>query len=259
MGNLFAELQQLSMQQQFTKVETARQQLNKIVKFFKTRSDYMDLVTVFANQVRNLEVSTLLGADSFMVQDILSTDLPEELRHDAYGFCRGSTLIFDGRYVYPVKDVRGDVMGFCGYDKFSDTKYLDSKNYGYVAKQYSLWGMECMSVYYRSSEPVYFVEGIVCALYLRQCGMQSLAYLGSMPSKYVIEIMRRLGMRAVVIIDSDEAGLHCRKYLHRVLPSIRILQSVVAKDIDDSRLVIPEFADELRKMSNPFYRSVLFY
>ncbi len=259
MGNLFAELQMLSRKNHVSEVEEARKKLNDIVSYFKRRPDYLELVTLFADKVRNLEVSTLLGADSFMVQDVLSTDIPQELRHDSYGFCRGSTVIFDGRYVYPVKDVHGDVMGFCGYDMFSDTKYLDSKNYGYVAKRYSVWGMESMQEYYTSTEPVFFVEGIVCALYLRQCGLQSLALLGSMPSRYVVEIIRRFGMRAVVVIDSDDAGLQCRKYLKRVIPNLRVLQSSVAKDIDDSRKVEPSFAEELRKLSNPFYRSPLFY
>ncbi len=259
MSNIFADLQRLSMKQSMTDVTSARKSLNAIVNYFKHRPDYMELVTVFADKVRNLNVSTLLGADSFMVQDLLVTDIPESLRHDSYGFCHGSSLVFDGRYVYPVKDVMGDVMGFCGYDAFSDTKYLDSRNYGYVAKTYSLWGMERMREYYNSTDPVFFVEGIVCALYLRQCGLQSLAFLGSMPSRYVIEIMRRFGTRAITVIDSDEAGLACRKYLHRALPSLRVVQSAVAKDIDDSRKVVPEFADELHKLTNPFYRSDLFY
>lgn len=258
MGNIFVELQQLTMQQTVTKIEESRKNLNAIVSYFKSRSDYLELVTIFAKQVRNLEVSTLLNADSFMCQDIISTDLPLELQHDSLGFCRGASVIFDGRYVYPVKDVRGDVMGFCGYDKFSETKYLDSKNHGYVAKTYSLWGMEMLPNYYRSNEPVFFIEGIVCALYLRQCGLQALAYLGSSPSHYVMEIMRRFGMRAVVITDSDDAGTVCRRRINRCLPQIRVVQSTVAKDIDDSREIAPDFTEELSKMSNPFYRSHLF-
>lgn len=259
MSNLFADLQRLTLNTEMYTIDNARKKLNRIVDFFKNREEYLQLVTIFAEVERKLDVQTLLDADSFMCQHVEPIDLPEDLRHDSLGFCRGSRLVFDGRYVYPVKDPHGDVMGFCGYDKFSEVKYLDSDNYGYKAKRYSLWGMERMREYYSSSEPVFFVEGIVCALYLRQCGLQSLAYLGSTLSPYGVEILKRFGSRAVVVADSDHAGDLCRKFLNRKVPSIRVVQSAVAKDVDDSRIVCPYFADELYKMKNMFYRSEYFY
>lgn len=258
--NIFAQLQVLSTMSQETTVSQLRKQLNKIPAFFKTRPDYLENVKIFAEVVRNLEVQTLLDCDSFMVQDdMLITEIPEELQHDSLGFCTGSTINFLGRYVYPVKDVHGDVMGFCGYDMFSDVKYLDSINFGYKAKQYSLWGMERLPDYYRNDKPVFFVEGIVCALYLRQCGLQSLAMLGSNTSPYVSTIIRRFGSRAIIVSDSDEAGTKCRRSMKYKAPNARCLQSTVAKDVDDSRKVNPDFATELAKMSDPFYKSELFY
>ena len=145
-------------------------------------------------------------------------------------------------------------MGFCGYDKFSEAKYLDSLNYGYRAKSYSLWGMEKLPEYYRSDEPVYFVEGIVCALYLRQEGLQALATLGSIISPYVTEIIRRFGSRAIMVNDSDEAGTKCKRTMIHRIPRLRCVQSRIAKDVDDSRLVDDRFVEELRKFKNPFYR-----
>lgn len=258
--NIFAQLQVLSTMSSETTIDQLRKQLNKIPEFFKTRADYLENLTIFAEVVRNLEAQTLIDCDSFMVQDdMLITEIPEELQHDSLGFCKGSNIVFLGRYVYPVKDVRGNVMGFCGYDKFSDVKYLDSINFGYKAKQYSLWGMEKLPDYYRSNKPVYFVEGIVCALYLRQCGLQAMAMLGSSVSSYVSVIINRFGNRAVVVCDSDEAGTKCRCSLKYKAPMARCVQSTIAKDVDDSRQVDPQFAVELAKLSNPFYKSNLFY
>lgn len=257
--NIFAQLQAASQLSADTTVKSLRKQLNELVAWFKNRDSYLEEVRIMAKMVRNLDVQTLLDCDSFMVQDdFLLTELPEEFQHDALGFCHGNYCVFEGRFVYPVKDNKGDVMGFCGYDKFSDVKYRDSLNYGYRAKSYSVWGMERLPEYYRNDKPVYFVEGIVCALYLRQCGMQSLAWLGSSISPYVLEIMRRFGPRAIAINDSDEAGTRCRKMLRNRLPYIRCVQSRLAKDVDDSREVDPRFADELKKLSNPFYHSELF-
>lgn len=259
MDGFFSQLQALSTMNEDSTVVKARKQLNQIVDIFKHKDSYMDEVKIFAEQVRHLKVQTLLDCDSFMVQpDDLTSLLPEELRHDSLGFMHGSHYVFEGRYVYPVKDVEGDVMGFVGYDKFSETKYLDSTNFGYRAKQYSLWGMEELPTYYNDNEPVFFVEGVVCALYCRQEGLHALATLGSIISPYVTEIIRRFGMRAVMVNDSDEAGNKCRKMMQRRIPYLRAVQSRLAKDIDDSRQVNDDFVNELRKMSNPFYRSKLF-
>lgn len=257
--NIFAQLQILSKMNAETTIGDIRKQLNDIVAFFKGRSSYLEEVTIFAEKVRNLKVQTLLDCDSFMVQpDLLITEIPEELQHDSLGFCRNGYITFEGRYVYPVKDVKGDVMGFCGYDKYSGTKYLDSLNFGYKAKTYSCWGMERLPDYYRSNDSVFFVEGIVCALYLRQEGLQSLATLGSNISTYMIEVIKRFGSRAVFICDSDEAGTRCRNMLRRRVPTMRCIQSRISKDVDDSRMVDPGFVVELRKLSNPFNGSDMF-
>lgn len=259
MSNMFAELQELSMRSMQNSVTDSRKQLNEIVELFKNRPTYLEEVEIFATKVRNLEVKTLVDCDSFMVQDdVLLTEIPEELQHVSLGFCNGYGLTFIGRYVYPVKDVRGDVMGFCGYDAFETPKYLDSRNYGYKAKNCTGWGMEKLEEYYNSNEPVFFVEGIVCALYLRQCGLQSIALLSAYASPYMQVIMKRLGKRAIAVIDSDAAGTAFKKKMKYQCPTLRVIQSTVAKDVDDSRLVNPNFADELRELRNPFYRSNLF-
>lgn len=258
--NIFAQLQMLATLSKETTVDTSRKQLNDLVSWFKSRDSYLEEVRIFAELVRNLDVQTLLDCDSFMVQDdFVSIELPEEFHHDSLGFCKDAYCVFTGRYVYPVKDVHGDVMGLCGYDKFSPVKYLDSLNYGYRAKSYSVWGMEKLPEYYNSDKPVFFVEGIVCALYLRQCELQALAMLGSSVSPYVREIISRFGSRAIIVCDSDEAGTKCRMSMRRYLPKVRCVQSAIAKDVDDSRQVDPSFADELAKLTNPYYSSKLFY
>ncbi len=258
MQNIYAIGQMLSAAsvENDNSVVKARKDMNRIVELFKQRPDYMELVTDFALSYRHLDVETFIKADSFMVNpDVLITEIPEDLQHVSLGFCKGLDIVFSGRFVYPVKDVKGDVMGWCGYDNESSTKYLDSINYGYVAKRYSLWGMEELPAYYRSTEPVYFVEGIVCALYLRQSGLQSLALLGSNVSPYVLEIIKRFGTRAIIIVDADEAGTKCKNNLKYRDKLIRVYQSRVAKDIDDSRKVDDEFIEEVKALRNPFYVS----
>ena len=258
-SDFFANLQAQNFISEENTIVKSRKVLYDIVAWFKARPQYLNECYLFAEKERNLKTQTVVDADGFFVDpDLMASELPQEFLHDSYGFCSNGFIRFSGRFVYPVKDVHGDVMGFCGYDKFSDAKYLDSKNYGYVAKEYSMWGMERLPEYYESNDPVYFMEGIVCGLYLRQCGMQSLATLGANFTQYIVEIMRRFGSRAVYIADIDEAGYKSKKRLNRLIPNMRVVQSRIAKDVDDSRKVDPSFASELRKLSNPFYVSPLF-
>lgn len=258
MGNIFAELQMLSSNQLNT-VMDARQQMNRLLKCFLEDPEREEWVRVFAEGVRNLEVQTLLDCDSFMIQpDMTFGFIPSELMEDTYGLFKGAYCVFSGRYVYPVKDVQGNVMGWCGYDKFEDVKYLDSRNYGYKAKNATLWGMEKLPEYYRSGRQVFFTEGIVCTLFARQCGEQALATLGSNLTPYVAEIINRFGVKARILTDSDEAGNKFKRIAHRLCPKARVIQSRVAKDLDDSRQVVPEIAEELHKFENLFYRSEYF-
>lgn len=258
MSNIFAELQMQSANSLNTILD-ARQKMNELLRYFLDRPERKELVTIFATEFRNLDFDTLWNCDSFMLEeeDPLSY-IPEEYTAETYGLFNAWGCKFSGRYVYPVKDVQGNVMGWCGYDKYSDVKYLDSINYGYKAKNATMWGMEKLPEYYRSGKQVFFTEGIVCALYARQCGEQALATLGSNLTPYVAEIINRFGDKARIITDSDEAGNKFKRIAHRMCPRARVLQSKVAKDLDDSRDVEPGIKDELPKFENRFYRSPYF-
>lgn len=258
MSNVLAELQMLALNES-SDIISYRAKLNEIVNVFKSREEYMEEVTWFATLVRELDVETFLDADAFMVQPEVSyAVLPEHLQEDSLGFCRGTHLVFSGRFVYPVKDTNGDVMGFCGYDKYSDIKYMDSLNYGYKAKTFSLYGEEKLEEALLSTGPVFFTEGIVCTLYLRQEGFQSFALLGSNISPFVAEIIKWFGTRAVIIADADEAGNKLRAQARKWTPMARCIQSLVAKDLDDSRKVNPDIINEIPNFVNPFYRSKYF-
>lgn len=256
--NFFAELQLLSVNKDSER-DKYRKMNNRIVECFKQQEDYEQLVTWFATLTRKLNPSILFEHDCFMVQpDTPSTILPKELIDDGTGFTRNGFMVYDGRFVYPVKDTHGDVMGWCGYDKFDAPKYFDSHTYGYKAKSSTLFGMERLEQYYRSKDPVFITEGIVCTMWLRQEGFQAMASLGSHLTPYVIEILKRFGQRLIMVPDSDEAGNNYKKQCHYVLPCVRVMQSRVAKDIDDSRLVNDDLKRELLKCYNRFYASPLF-
>lgn len=231
-------------------VEQTREDLGRMVQFFLGMPEQEEFLNIAFVKERKLPMELAKEQKVFFInEDFPAERLPEEFRAESLGMVKGKHVVFAGRLVYPVMDVKGAVMGFCGWDKFVQPKYLDSKNHGYKAKNTTLYGMELLPGYYRSKEPVYVVEGIVCCLYLRSIGLQSLALLGSRISPYVAQILRRFGGRLIVVPDNDAvgkqaseigyslAGEHFVRQAKRMLPKAHIVQSAVAKDIDDTRQV----------------------
>jgi len=241
------ELQQL-VEVQYT-VKDSRRDLNQMVGFFLGLAQQKEWVEVAFCTERQLPMWVAEKQRVFFCpDDFRVSDLPDEFQAEALGMVKGKHIVYAGRLVYPVMDVQGDVMGFCGWDKFVSPKYLDSKNHGYKAKRTTVYGMEQMGVYYGEQKPVYVVEGIVCALYLRSKGYQALALLGSSIPEYIAVMLRRFGRRLIVIPDNDAigksgtelnnlSGEHLARQAKKLLPEALVVQSLLAKDIDDSRKV----------------------
>lgn len=240
-------------------IESSRETLGRIVEYFKAKEYHAEVMGVMA-ETRELPVELLEEMDVFFVdEDLEEIDIPEEFRAESLGFVkRGGYLTYSGRIVYPVKDVRGNVMGFCGWDIAAMPKYLDSKNHGYKAKLNTFYGMEKLEEYFRSGKPIYVVEGIVDCLYLRSIGLQAIALLGSSITKFVLQILSWVESRLVFIPDNDiigktgveigatkPAGEHFVHQVKKMLPKATIIQSIVAKDVDDTRKVEEHKYEEL--------------
>lgn len=252
MSNIFAELQQMSITD--SAIEETRQTLNRLCEYMQNLEWQDEMISLFA-ELRHLSPVTIKNAGGFMVLDDMAVNqIPEEFRHDSLGFVEGYRLVYSGRFVFPVKDVKGNVAGFVGYDKFEEPKYLDSKNHGYKAKQTILYGMENLREYYES-DYVIITEGSICKLWLQEQGFNSLSTLGSYLSPYVVEVLKRFGRRCIVFPDTDDAGNKFKSQIKRDLPQAQIWQCKFAKDIDDARQLNPELKDEIEKiLKNPFHQ-----
>lgn len=246
-------------------IEDIREELGNIVNYFKNVDYYEDALKTFICNERQLPIEVGYECDAFFVDENTTiSEIPDWMKLDSLGFVKyNKYLVYAGRLVYPVKDVKGNVMGFCGWDKFTEPKYLDSKNYGYIAKNTSLYGMEKIEEYYNSNRPVYVVEGIVCCLYLRSLGYQALALLGSSLSPYVIQILKRFGSRLILVPDNDEAGDSLVKRAKYALKKCVIVQVRYGKDIDGCRKIDEHKYEsalqaDLKMLTNPFCKLNIF-
>lgn len=232
--NAFQEMQMMAMLDSSSVLDT-RKALRKIVDFWREQPWQQEQIGYFA-KMRKLKVETLNSLEGFMVKDDFPVEyFPEELAHDSYGFCKNKWFIYSGRFVFPVKDVKGNIMGFVGYDAFEAPKYLDSKNHGYKAKDTTFFGMERMPEYY-DAKYLFIVEGPICMAWLRESGFNAVSSLGSYLNEYAARIFKRLGGRAIFIPDGDEAGAKYARNVRLKLPQARVLRPVCDKDVDDTRL-----------------------
>lgn len=245
-------------------IEDVRKDLNKIVEYFRAMPYHEHAMKLFLEEYRQMPKDVADISDAFCVDEELSLDeYPEWMFQESLGFIKNNHVPMAGRCVFPVKDVNGDTMGFCGWDPFVSPKYLDSRNYGYKAKRTTFYGMENLKEYYESKEPVFITEGLMCSLYLRSKGFHAMASLGSHLTMYQIQILKRFGSRLIMVPDNDEAGNAYAKQASKVMKGCIIYQCKYAKDIDDLRRV-DDFAyedamlNDLHAMSNPFCKTETF-
>ena len=236
-------------------VEEMRSRLTTDIQWFYQQSWHKEAIQALA-EARKLKPETLSTAGAFFIpDDVPNMIVPEYLKTYGYGLWSKDKFNFAGRLVYPVRDSRNLVMGFCAWDRDRLPKYLDSHTYGYKAKASTFYGQEMLPLYYTLQDPVFVHEGIVDTLWIREQGLCGLAALTSSLSNYQKVILSRMGRRVVIVADNDEAGdVFVNKALC-MLPKAQVIQPALAKDTDDMRklddISITEITRELKEMNNP--------
>ena len=242
-------------------IEDVREDLRRVVDYFKSKEYHEHAMDLFMVKYRGFPIEVAEQAECFCIdEEIPISDLPDWMLHSSLGIVKNNYVPMWGRCVFPVKDVSGNVMGFVGWDPFVDPKYLDSKNYGYKAKNASFYGMEMMPEYYNSKKPMFVTEGLMCTLYLRWKGFNAISSLGSWLTPYQIQILKRFGDRCIVISDNDITGDKYIKQIHRELPKARCYQTAYGKDIDGCRkyeegIYESQLLKELSIVNNPFAKT----
>lgn len=220
-----------------TVADDNRNLLTSFLEELRNLEDYNFYLNSVAN-LRKLKPETLKLIGGVMFPEWF--DIPYAYEDIAY-----QLSMLQGRFLIPVKDSIGSVIGVVGYDAVEEPKYLDLKMQGYKAKEFTLLGMENIKEYYSNNEPIFIPEGSMCYAFLREEGFCALSMLGSYLSNYNCRIINRFGERAIIIPDNDQAGDSLKKNLKYKVPKARILKLSSAKDIDDIRKISPEYRQKV--------------
>ena len=135
-------------------------------------------------------------------------------RGDLYDF-------FRGRLSIPIKDMRGQVVGFgarCLGDE-GGPKYINSSETPWFHKSRVIYGLDRAIDRVRKSGEVVLVEGYTDVMAAHQVGLdQVVAVLGTSTTEDHAALLRRAGARRVVLVfDGDEAG---KQAAYKALPGL---------------------------------------
>ncbi|KAJ8611265.1 hypothetical protein CTAYLR_004173 [Chrysophaeum taylorii] len=153
-----------------------------------------------------------------------------------------------GRLVLPIRDARGDTLGFGSRSLSPDDarpKYVNSPTTPIFAKRDALFGLDLAAPHIREADEVVLVEGYFDVLALHDVGLRNVVgVLGTGVGFSQIEKAARFcdSRRVVLALDADKAGIEAVSRLcTHVIPSladragldVRVARVVGFKDASD--------------------------
>lgn len=115
---------------------------------------------------------------------------------------------FRGRFMIPIRDVRGRVIGFGGrvLDK-AQPKYLNSPQTPLFNKSHVLFGLDLAKGAIRAKGEVVIVEGYMDVLQAHQAGFGNVvATMGTALTEDQLNALKRMSKRYILALDPDMAG-----------------------------------------------------
>jgi DNA primase len=149
-------------------------------------------------------LSKFLKAKKFSEHDIARTGLCVKSSRGTY-YDR-----FRGRLVFPIKDIRDNIIGFSGrllQNKEGEPKYINISETEIYHKRESLYGIHITKDNIRKKNSVILVEGEFDVIMPYQHGVDNLvAIKGSSVTKDHLRILKRYAAKIILSLDADAAG-----------------------------------------------------
>ena len=147
---------------------------------------------------------------------------------------------FVNRIMIPILDENDNVVGFTGriYNGENLSKYVNTKETNIYKKSKILFNYSRAKKYIRDEKSVIVVEGNMDAIKLSSCGIQNVvALMGVAISSYQLEMLKKLHVPIILMLDNDNAGLDATVKLGQEMVNFGIETKVVrlskAKDPDE--------------------------
>jgi len=143
---------------------------------------------------------------------------------------------FRGRIMFPIRDTRGQVIGFGGRILDRDgPKYVNSPDSLVFNKSRELYGQDLARRAAHEAGRILVVEGYTDVMHCRQAGFpEAVAGLGTALTSENARNLRRFGVPVVLLYDGDEAGLRAAE---------RAADVLLVEEVDASVALLPAGQD----------------
>lgn len=174
-----------------------------------------------------------LKSKGFKTEDMLQADVVSKSNKGTY-FDR-----FRDRTMFPVINVRGNVIAFSGRRRTEDktiAKYVNTKDTLVYNKSQNLFALNFAKA--NCSEQIILVEGNFDTVSLHQHGFKNVvAPLGTAFTKEQAQILARYTKEVILCFDSDTAGEAAIEKAFKILEntglSVKVLKLPIGKDPDE--------------------------
>ena len=146
---------------------------------------------------------------------------------------------FRNRLIFPIFNVRGDIIGFGGRAIGDDMpKYLNSPENYVFSKKNNLYGLNVAKEFIMKENMVIMVEGYMDVVSLYQHGVKNaVASLGTALTENQSKLVKRYTKNVALCYDSDSAGVNAAirggNILYRDGINVRVVNVTDGKDPDE--------------------------
>jgi len=201
---------------------------------------------------------TFLKKKKYLAEDISEAGLAIKGRKDYYDR-------FRGRLMFPIKNARGEVIGFSGRvieGSETEAKYINSPETFLYHKRETLFGIDLARDAIKKEENVLLVEGEFDMISPYQQGIENIvAIKGSAVTREQLLLLKRYVNKINLLLDADSAGEEAVKRSIDEIENLELEANVIkidfAKDPDEAVKKDPAKFKASIKSPTPLYDFLL--
>lgn len=163
-----------------------------------------------AEVVDEFELGYAPEGSTALVSELRAAGVPDAVMVEAGVARRGGGLddYFRDRLIFPIRDIRGDVVGFAGRNLGGDgPKYLNTAETSLYHKARVLYGLDRARSHIGRLGYAVVVEGYTDVIALHQAGLPvGVATCGTALGEGHFDLLRRFTDRVILAFDADAAG-----------------------------------------------------
>jgi DNA primase len=142
--------------------------------------------------------------------------------------------------IFPVHNLKGKVIGFCGRILTKNTKgvfikYIDSPHSEIFDKHHNLYGIYQAKASIASNDKCFIVEGPTDVLTMHQSGIENVvAIFGLTLTVEQIRLISKITKNITLLLDGDTGGIHA---------ALRGIDTFLSEDMDVRVVLLPDGDD----------------